>query len=136
MSVCYPDNTADDKKAWSLSVNEDAKAPAQTGSGKASFQGSVASFTLPPKQLARSRALSLDSSSARIAYGKRPVYGSAQVYVNREHRELNSGFEVLPAGMLGVRPEIPFNRPGSALDKDERTSSSMRTTKRLYKQRC
>ncbi|KAG5914364.1 hypothetical protein E4U61_005827 [Claviceps capensis] len=34
------------------------------------------------------------------------VYGSAQVYANTKHRRRNSGFEILPAGTLGARPEF------------------------------
>ncbi|KAG6037853.1 hypothetical protein E4U40_002065 [Claviceps sp. LM458 group G5] len=34
------------------------------------------------------------------------VYGSAKVYANTEHRRRNSGFEILPAGTLGARPEF------------------------------
>ncbi|KAG5917978.1 hypothetical protein E4U42_007049 [Claviceps africana] len=47
----------------------------------------------------------LNSTSApRTPKGR--AYGSAQVYANREHRNMNSGFEILPAGTLGARPEF------------------------------
>lgn len=92
------------------------------GSRRVSLNGNEAGCTLWPQQLARhgqkTRTLSLDSSNGGCSASRRQFYGSAQVYVNTDHRMLNAGFEILPAGTLGNRPELPLVR-----NKDSATVS-------------
>ncbi|EFY90248.1 hypothetical protein MAC_03763 [Metarhizium acridum CQMa 102] len=110
-----------------------------SGSGRISLQGSERSFTLSPQQIARhrprSRAVSLDSSVVNSLQNTRQVYGSAQVFVNRTHRRLNSGFEVLPAGTLGARSEFPTARPGSSRDRHSIELQTRPPPAKLQKQR-
>ncbi|KZZ94736.1 hypothetical protein AAL_04847 [Moelleriella libera RCEF 2490] len=97
------------------------------------------SFTLSEQQIAwhrpRTRALSLDSSRPFPAQTRPQVHGSAQVYVNRNHRKSNTGFEILPAGTLGSRPELPEERHRPVTSDSRRTLRRTRSIRRLRKQR-
>ncbi|KAG6014860.1 hypothetical protein E4U54_004758 [Claviceps lovelessii] len=58
------------------------------------------------------------TSAPRTPKGR--AYGSAQVYANTERRNLNSGFEILPAGTLGARPELQIRDPSLQQPGQER----------------
>ncbi|KAG6260859.1 hypothetical protein E4U49_004455 [Claviceps purpurea] len=63
-------------------------------------------MTLPQVGFASSHSAPLLDFNRVPRNPKGRVYGSAKVYANREHRRRNSGFEILPAGTLGARPEF------------------------------
>ncbi|OAA42684.1 hypothetical protein NOR_04815 [Metarhizium rileyi] len=111
------------------------------GSDRISLQDSERNFTLSPQQMARhrprSRAVSLDSSVTSTLQDTRQAYGSAQVYVNRTHRRLNPGFEVLPAGTFGAPSEFPAARTarGSGPERHSEEVLTRPTPAKLRKQR-
>ncbi|PHH84896.1 hypothetical protein CDD83_1211 [Cordyceps sp. RAO-2017] len=45
------------------------------------------------------------------------LYGAAEVYANRQTRRANTGFEVLPAGVLGPRHELMTHTGAGAADE-------------------
>lgn len=122
-------------------TKKDSEAYRPRSSGRPSLQNSERSFTLSPQQLARhrprSRAASLDSSTVNNGLNTGQVYGSAQVYANRTHRRLNSGFEVHPAGTFGIRYELPPARPRtqSGAKRESIELQTKSTPTKLQKQR-
>lgn len=137
--VGYCDSTTGDLSRQSMSVTTDGMVYKPSGTGRLSLQDTERAFIPSPQQLARhrprTRATSLDSSAANHPQQTKKVYGSAQIFVNREHRRLNSGFEVLPVGALGVRPEFPVVGPGSRLEDQSMELQTMPTSTKLQKQR-
>uniref|UniRef100_A0A1Y1LGA7 Uncharacterized protein n=1 Tax=Photinus pyralis TaxID=7054 RepID=A0A1Y1LGA7_PHOPY len=135
----YSDYAVEHNDENRVPATADSTAYKPSGSGRVSLQGSERSFTLSPQQMARhrprSRAVSLDSSVVNNLQNTRQVYGSAQVFVNRTHRRLNSGFEVLPAGTLGARSEFPIARPGSRRERHSIELQTRPTPAKLQKQR-
>ncbi|KHO00081.1 uncharacterized protein MAM_02004 [Metarhizium album ARSEF 1941] len=117
----------------------DGTAYRPSGSERLSLQGSERSFTLSPQQVARhrprSRAVSLDSSVVDNLQNTRQVYGSAQVFVNRTHRRLKAGFEVLPAGTFGARSEFAAARLASRPQRHSIELQTRPTPSKLQKQR-
>ncbi|KAG5989149.1 hypothetical protein E4U52_005864 [Claviceps spartinae] len=63
-------------------------------------------MSLPQVGFASSHSAPLLDFNRVPRNSKGRVYGSAKVYANTEHRRRNSGFEILPAGTLGARPEF------------------------------
>ncbi|KAG6076637.1 hypothetical protein E4U16_002664 [Claviceps sp. LM84 group G4] len=63
-------------------------------------------MSLPQVGFASSHSAPLLDFNRMPRNTKGRVYGSARVYANTEHRRRNSGFEILPAGTLGARPEF------------------------------
>lgn len=135
----YSDYAVEHNEENRVPATADGTAYKPSGSGRVSLQGSERSFTLSPQQMARhrprSRAVSLDSSVVNNLQNTRQVYGSAQVFVNRTHRRLNSGFEVLPAGTLGARSEFPAARPRSRRERHSIEPQTRPTPAKLQKQR-
>lgn len=133
------DGITPDSSRQSIPMTTDGLVYTPSGTGRLSLQDTERSFVPSPQQLTRhrpkTRAASLDSSAANDTQQTRRVYGSAQVFVNREHRKLNSGFEVLPAGALGVRPEFPVTGPGSGPEYESMELQTMSTSTKLQKPR-
>ncbi|PNY24651.1 methyltransferase-like [Tolypocladium capitatum] len=80
-----------------------------------------ASATLSPSST-QQRLLgagSVANPCPREAPGDAALYGSAAVYANRNTRRLNTGFEVLPAGVLGPRQEFLSHGTGDSVADDD-----------------
>lgn len=69
----------------------------------------------------------------REAPGDAALYGSAAVYANRNTRRLNTGFEVLPAGVLGPRQEFLSHSPSDSNGDDDATQHPKQPPSKLRK---
>lgn len=103
-SMGHPDEDVDDIEILPVQTDENSKTYKSSNTDNVTFRGpDMISMSSPLDVVSSSnRAQSLDSATH-----KGHAYGSARVYANTDHRKTNSGFEILPAGTLGARPEFP-----------------------------
>lgn len=125
-STGHPDDDdVDDSAIRSVQEDGDLRTNRLLDTDRAPLQGPIPVPTLsPPNTFAnrtRTRASSSSLETTSQAYLVGRAYGSAQVYANTERRNMNSGFEILPAGTLGARLEFSKSSPSSATSGPEPT---------------
>lgn len=138
-STGHPDDDdVDDSAIRSVQEDGDLRTNRLLDTDRAPLQGPIPVPTLsPPNTFAnrtrtRSSSSSLNTTPQTYLVGR--AYGSAQVYANTERRNMNSGFEVLPAGTLGARLEFSKSNPSSASSGPEPTIQRPRKPAKLRKQ--
>ncbi|POR33215.1 Uncharacterized protein TPAR_06592 [Tolypocladium paradoxum] len=105
------------------------------GTGRSHTSYDQASSTLSPSST-QQRSLAAGSSANPCpgeAPGEAALYGSAAVYANRNTRRLNTGFEVLPAGVLGPRQEFLSRSTSDSNGDDDTTPQPKQPPSKLRK---
>ncbi|KAG5973551.1 hypothetical protein E4U55_000422 [Claviceps digitariae] len=111
-STTHPEDDVDDMSILPPQTDENSWTFQPSEADEASCRNPNTTLTSSlPAAVAISNSESLLNS---IPVSRAPIgraYGSAQVYANTERRIMNSGFEILPAGTLGARPEFQNRDP-------------------------
>ncbi|KAG6010621.1 hypothetical protein E4U21_005119 [Claviceps maximensis] len=117
-SISHPEDDVDEMATLPIHTDENSRTCQPLKADEVSFWDLNIASTSPLPAAVESNNVEplLNCTRAHITIKGR-AYGSAQVYANTKRRNMNSGFEILPAGTLGARPE--FQIPSPALRQSD-----------------
>ncbi|KAG5931073.1 hypothetical protein E4U53_001959 [Claviceps sorghi] len=119
-SMSHPEDDADDVTIPPSQTDDNSRPYQPSKTDQVSLrQPSMTLTSSLPAPVASSISEPLLDSTRAPRTPKGRAYGSAQVYANRERRNMNSGFEILPAGTLGARPEFQMQDRHASLQQSD-----------------
>ncbi|KAG6041299.1 hypothetical protein E4U41_005127 [Claviceps citrina] len=143
-STGHPDDEVDDLAIQPIqTVRRDSKTRKSSTAHEKSLRVTVTPLmSSPPSPQAweivtNSNMTPSPHSSRAPRHPVRRAHGPAQVYANTEiQRRMSSGFEILPAGRLGARPEFPDSSRTVVQQADQKPGcGGGRKSKKLQKPR-